>query len=276
MEPSATGLQADATEVRTVTSGDGTALVVQRVTRGDHNVLMVPGGPSTGARWAEVARQLEGRVACWLMDRRGRGASGDTPPYSFQREYDDLSAVASAIGGTVVVAAHSSGATCALGAALQGAPFASLVLYEPPWPVDGPLAQPTQIDAVEHLVAAGDRDGALELAFTTIVGIPAPVVEMMQRSPAWSDWRRHAHTWPREMREVEALPRDLAGLTHVDVPVLMLVGGLTSGHLRRAAEAIASALPSATITELAGQGHGALGLAPDQVAAAVLRATGQS
>jgi alpha-beta hydrolase superfamily lysophospholipase len=166
---SGTTLQSHA-EMRTVTSSDGTSLVVERVTRGERNVLMVPGGPSTRARWADVARKLDGHLSCWLMDRRGKGESGDTEPYSFAREYDDLSAVAAAIGGPVVLAAHSSGATCALGAALRGTPFASLVLYEPPWPVDGPLADPGQIEAVESLIAAGDRDGALELAFGAMVG----------------------------------------------------------------------------------------------------------
>jgi pimeloyl-ACP methyl ester carboxylesterase len=150
------------------------------------------------------------------------------------------------------------------------------VLYEPPWPVDGPLADPKQIEAVESLIAAGDRDGALELAFGAMVGVPAAVLEEMKRSPAWNEWRAHAHTWPREMREVEALPPDLSALRRVTVPVLLLLGELTAGPLRHATDAIAAALPHATVTELPGQGHGALGMAPDLVAAALLNATTQA
>jgi pimeloyl-ACP methyl ester carboxylesterase len=57
---------------------------------------------------------------------------------------------------------------------------------------------------------------------------------------------------------------------------LLLVGELTAGPLRQATEAIAAALPHATVTELPGQGHGALGMAPDLVAAALLNAATQA
>jgi pimeloyl-ACP methyl ester carboxylesterase len=175
------------------------------------------------------------------------------------------------IGAPVSVAAHSSGAICALGAAVRGTSFTTLVLYEPPWPVDGPQARPEQIDAVEDLVAAGHRNQALELAFREMVGLPAPAVEVMKASRVWSEWRTYVHTWPREMREVEALPHELSQLGAVTDPVLMLRGALTTGNLARAATAIAAALPSATLRELPGQGHGALGTAPELVADTILQ-----
>ena len=265
----AAGSSDGASDVRRVASADGTSLTVELVTSGASTVLMVPGGPSRRARWAEVAARLDGQYACWLMDRRGRGDSGDTEPYSFDREYEDLASVAAALGGEVVVAAHSSGATCALGAALRGAPFAGLVLYEPPWPVDGPLATPEQIDDVEALVAAGDRDAALQLAFVDIVGLPAPVVGMMRRGPVWEEWSTYVHLWPREMRETEKLSRDVSLLAAVEVPTLLLCGGLTDGKLRRATTQIAAALPRASVQELPGQGHGALATAPELVAEAM-------
>lgn len=268
-----TGPAARSTEpasgLRHVLSADGTRLAVEKVTDGATTVLMVPGGPSGRTRWADVAARLDGQYACWLMDRRGRGDSGDTEPYSCHREYEDLACVAAALGDDVVVAAHSSGATCALGAALCGAPFAGLVLYEPPWPVDGPLATAEQISAVESLVAAGDRDDALSMAFVDVVGVPAPVVAMLRRSPVWAEWASYVHLWPREMRETEKLSRDLSLLAAVDAPALVLCGGLTDGKLRQSTTAIAAALPNASVVELPGQGHGALGTAPDLVAAAI-------
>ena len=63
------------------------------------------------------------------MDRRGKGDSGDTEDptaYSFEREYEDLAAVVGSFSSPVSVAGHSSGATCALGAAVHGVPVASL------------------------------------------------------------------------------------------------------------------------------------------------------
>jgi hypothetical protein len=42
-------------------------------------------------------------------DRRGRGDSGDTPPYTVQREVEDLDAVITAAGGSACVWGDSSG-----------------------------------------------------------------------------------------------------------------------------------------------------------------------
>jgi len=256
-------------ERRRVVVPDGTELVLTRVTRGPRDLLMVPGGPSPGARWAAVAAFLDGSFSCWLMDRRGKGASGDCGPYSFAREYEDLGAVLASFDGPVGVAAHSSGATVVLGAAARGMPAAWLALYEPPWPVDGPLGSQEAIDAIEASIAAGDRDAALEMAFRDMVGMPPPVVAAMKGSPVWAEWRSLAHTWPREMREVLAMPTGTDGLDAVTTPTLLLCGTLSPEHHRRACDALVAVLPTATLAELPGQGHGALATAPDRVAAAI-------
>ena len=58
-------------------------------------------------------------------DRRGRGASTDTPPYAVAREVDDLVALIEAAGGSAFVYAFSSGGLLALHAANAGLPIAS-------------------------------------------------------------------------------------------------------------------------------------------------------
>ena len=55
-------------------------------------------------------------------DRRGRGDSGDTPPYAIEREVEDLGALIAEAGGTASVYGHSSGAVLALHAAARGLP----------------------------------------------------------------------------------------------------------------------------------------------------------
>ncbi|WP_328306717.1 alpha/beta fold hydrolase [Actinomycetospora sp. NBC_00405] len=62
--------------LRRVVSADGTEIVLERVTDGDRDLLLVPGGPSRRARWAAVAAGLANRWSCWLVDRRGKGDSG--------------------------------------------------------------------------------------------------------------------------------------------------------------------------------------------------------
>jgi pimeloyl-ACP methyl ester carboxylesterase len=49
------------------------------------------------------------------VDRRGRGASGDSEAYAIEREYEDVAAVVDSIGESANLLGHSFGAACALG-----------------------------------------------------------------------------------------------------------------------------------------------------------------
>jgi pimeloyl-ACP methyl ester carboxylesterase len=60
------------------------------------------------------------RATVYNYDRRGRGESGDTPPYAIEREIEDLDAVIAGAGGSASVFGHSSGAALALHAAAHG------------------------------------------------------------------------------------------------------------------------------------------------------------
>ncbi|MCE3553221.1 alpha/beta hydrolase [Pseudonocardia sp. RS11V-5] len=260
------------TVLERVRSADGTEIALEQVTDGPRRLLLVPGGPAGRGRWARTAALLDGHYACWLMDRRGKGDSGDTLPYAFAREFEDVRAAAGRLAslGPLSVGANSSGASVVLGAAAAGGlPVAELFLYEPPWPVDGPLTPPATIDALDVMITDGDRAGAVARALTEVVGVPAEAVAGMRVLPTWPERVALVHTWTREMREVDRLP-GIDALAAVDVPVLMLLGEHSPDHMRRATTAIAAALPRAAVVDLAGQGHGALDEAPSVVAGALL------
>lgn len=256
-------------ELRRAVSADGTEIALERVTRGEHDLLMLPGSVAGRSVWAPVAARLDGRYTCWLMDRRGKGDSGDTEPYGLEREYADVVAAAASLDGPVTLAGHSSGAICALGGALRGAPITQLVLYEPPWPVVRESVPSDRVDAIDALVVAGDRDGALELALREMVGVPQPAIDAMRAGPAWAERCALVHTWPREMREVETLP-DTSELGAISVPTLMIYGIRTTQHLRDSTMAVAEVLPSARVVGLPDEAHYALLTAPDAVAEAIL------
>jgi hypothetical protein len=95
-----------------VTSADGTAIALEQITEGPRPLVTLPGATAGRGVWAEATRPLDGRFAVWLADRRGKGDSGDTEPYAFEREHDDLRAVAASFAGEAVFAAHSSWAVC--------------------------------------------------------------------------------------------------------------------------------------------------------------------
>jgi pimeloyl-ACP methyl ester carboxylesterase len=82
-----------------VRSGDGTQIAVERSGEGPP-VVVVLGALNDRRTAAPLAAELAGRgLTVHTYDRRGRGDSGDTPPYAVEREVEDLAAVVAAAGG---------------------------------------------------------------------------------------------------------------------------------------------------------------------------------
>ena len=61
-----------------------------------------------------MASALSGRFTVYNYARRGRGESGDTPPYAVAREIEDLAAILASTGGEAHVYGVSSGGALAL------------------------------------------------------------------------------------------------------------------------------------------------------------------
>ena len=212
------------------------------------------------------------------MDRRGRGASGPLrPDHSLEVEYGDVAAVASAgralrsgragrAGPPVHLVGHSSGARCALHAALGIENLASLVLYEPPAPEN--LSEEV-LGRLGVLEAAADREGILRTFFVDAVGDDEDSFASLRERPVWPLMLDNALTVPAELRAVRHYRLDLAGFAALDVPTLLLLGELSGPEVAAATGAIARALPRASVTTLAGQGHGAMFAAPELLAAAI-------
>jgi pimeloyl-ACP methyl ester carboxylesterase len=142
---------------------------------------------------AEFAKDF--RVIAY--DRRGRGGSTDTRPYSVEKEVEDVAVVCREAGGSPIVVGISSGAALALEAAAAGIPMSRLVAFEGPYMV-GSHRKPehARYEAdVTRFVASNDRDGALKL-FMRTVGVPAFFLFIMRIMPFWKDLRRVAHTLP--------------------------------------------------------------------------------
>jgi pimeloyl-ACP methyl ester carboxylesterase len=205
MGPAQHATSADGTPIGYRTSGDGEPL------------LLVHGVATTGADWLFVRQHLRERFSVVMMDRRGRGVSGDGPEHSLEREAEDVLAVLEAIDGRLLVG-HSYGALCSIEAAQRTDRLERLVLYEPPIAV-----QPAWLEGLEDRVAAGDLDDALE-AFLRAAGTSDEQLEMIRNSPAW----------PTLLEAVPSLPRELRACTlwrvpesPIDVPTLFLLGAET-------------------------------------------------
>jgi pimeloyl-ACP methyl ester carboxylesterase len=105
----------------TVRSADGTTIAFDRL-GGGTPVILVGGASTDRGVHAQLAELVAGDFTVFNYDRRGRGDSGDTPPYMVQREVEDLDALISEAGGAAAVFGNSSGAVLAL----HGSPQACL------------------------------------------------------------------------------------------------------------------------------------------------------
>ncbi len=77
--------------MNTVQSADGTTIAFTRAGQGPP-LILVDGALCSRSfgPMPKLAAELAPRFTVYTYDRRGRGASGDTPPYAPDREVDDL------------------------------------------------------------------------------------------------------------------------------------------------------------------------------------------
>jgi len=161
----------------TVRSADGTTIAYTRAGQGPP-LILVDGALCSRSfgPMPKLAAQLTPHFTVYTYDRRGRGASGDTPPYAAEREVDDLEALAelACAGETVFVHGTSSGSALALEAAKRIPAIGKLAVYEPPFIVDGtrPPIPDDYLARLDRLVADGRSGDAVKM-FMRFVGTPA-------------------------------------------------------------------------------------------------------
>lgn len=250
-------------------SADGTRIGWRKAGAGPPAVCL-HGTSGAKSNWAMTGDFLEQALTVYAVDRRGRGGSSDAEAYAFEREVEDVAAVAAAIGEPPHLVGHSFGAVLALAAAAAGVPVRSLVLYEPPLLAHEVLDVPTVIARCE---SALDRDAREECvaAFYGAIGEQARLEMLRGFPPAWEQIMRDAHTIPRELKA--SIEWTLDSFGRVDVPVLLLVGSETHEAFRRSIAELGEVLPRAETQVLSGQAHLAHALAPEAFADAVLSFT---
>jgi pimeloyl-ACP methyl ester carboxylesterase len=245
----------------TVTSADGTTIAYETTGTGPA-LIVVDGamcyrdfGPARG-----LAQALAADYTVYLYDRRGRGESGNTLPWTADREIDDLAALLQATGGRAYLFGCSSGAVLAADAANRLDGFTKIALYEPPFIVDDthPAREETFVADTEALIARDDRSGALK-KFMKHVGMPGPMITVMSLTPPWRKLKAVAPTLPYDLSILgdtgRGVPLDPARWAGVTVPAIVLDGGKSPQYMRNAARALSEALPKSQYRTLAGQTH---------------------
>ena len=241
--------------MESVTSRDGTTIAFDRLGEGPP-VVLVCGGSVDRMADAAIAQELASDFTVLNYDRRGRGDSGDTPPYAIEREVEDIEAVIAAGGGSANLWGSSSGAVLAMIAAASGAPVTKLALWEPPFILDENARPPAdQVEQYERMIADGRRGDAAEYFMSKVVGMPPEFVADARTQPWWAAQEAIAHTLAYDARIMGdySIPTETAGA--VKAPTIVLAGGADMPFMRASAEALADAIPDGEVRFLDGQGH---------------------
>jgi pimeloyl-ACP methyl ester carboxylesterase len=254
-----------------VPSKDGIAISVEKSGSGPA-LLLVHGSMVDGSiTWAAVRPAFEQHFTTYVLDRRGRGKSGDAAGYSLTDEVADLAAVVNAIGQPVTLLAHSYGAVVTLAALAELTGVSRLILYEPPVfeKPRGPEAARIFED-MQRALAAGDREQVPVIFLRDQIGVPPEAMAPFRSSPMWAKAVEVAHTLPRELRVVNTLQLSLEPLARCTIPTTMLLGGASSIEIREGSLRVSNAIPECRTVVIEGQGHSAMMSAPEQFVSTVL------
>ncbi len=260
--------------MKQVLSKDGTKIAFDQSGEGAP-VILVGGAlqyraidPST----AQLAALLAENFTVFHYDRRGRGDSGDTPPYAVEREIEDLSALIDVAGGSAGVFGMSSGAVLALRAS-GSLKITQLALYEPPFIVDDsrPPLPDDYLSRLNKLLSSNERGDAVALFMTEAVGVPTEYVAPMRSEAFWQAFETVAHTLAYDgaimADTMSGNPQPLQQWASITVPTLVIDGGESPVYQQKAIQILVEILPDARRRTLEGQAHD---VSPD-VLAPVLR-----
>ena len=247
-----------------VASADGTTIAYDRSGSGP-SVVLVGGGAVDRSENAPLGAELATRgLTVFNYDRRGRGFSGDTPPYAVEREIEDIDALVAEAGGSAHLFGASSGGALALEAAAAGVAVDRLAVYEVPWSTDPawPARWHAYVDELGALLAAGRRGDAFEL-FMRLAETPEETVAAARSAPFWPDLEAIAPTLAYDAACLGDGQPPTARLARTTRPTLVATGVASRQPaaptwvraLDPTGDAIAATVPGAERTVVEGQGH---------------------
>jgi pimeloyl-ACP methyl ester carboxylesterase len=241
-----------------VISKDGTEIAFDKMGSGPA-VILVDGafcyrsfGPMP-----KLTPLLAQHMTVLTYDRRGRGDSADTQPYSVRREMEDIDALIKYAGGSASLFGISSGAALALHAVAAGLNVTRLSLYEPPFLTGNTGHQPPKDarEQLKNLLAEGRKGDAAKYYLTKVIGAPALLAFILRLTPNWSKMQGVANSLPYDLAILGdfRLPADL--VASIKVPSIVVGGEKSPEMLRQAVQEVARQLPGARMEMLKGQTH---------------------
>ncbi|MES2773646.1 MAG: alpha/beta hydrolase [Bacteroidota bacterium] len=245
--------------VDTAISKDGTSIAYEKTGSGP-NIILINGALAHRKSYAgnDLPARLSKDFTVIIYDRRGRGESGDTKPYSVEKEIEDIEAIIDETGGSAHLFGSSSGAALALLAAERLGPkkVTQLALYEPPYGsgTKGDIAKEKQ--KIRELIGQGKPAEAISF-FMEKRGTPPDKMEEMKKSPAWNDMVRTGHTLVYDFEVLGDGTIPAATAKNIAVPTLVMNGDKSFDFMSATADSIGKTIPGALRKSLKDQGHNA-------------------
>jgi pimeloyl-ACP methyl ester carboxylesterase len=223
-------------------------------------ILLIPPAGSTAATWGALVGDLAGAGRVVAYDRRGYTRSGGEVLRSAAGHTRDAAAVLEAlVAGPAVVVGTSAGATIALDLAVRRPDLVrAVVVHEAAW------------RALRHPDVAGLGTLA-RMQWLAWRGRYGQAAETLLRwvysyRDGGSAWDAFPEAWRQTARENgRAVVADLKGsmggypraadLATITVPVTCTYGSRSRGYMRALTSALAQAIPTATVREIAGAAH---------------------
>jgi pimeloyl-ACP methyl ester carboxylesterase len=241
----------DGTEIAYETKGSGKAVILV-----DGAICYRNFGPM-----GHLSDLLAPSFKVYIYDRRGRGESTNSKPYTVEREIEDLDALIKEAGGSAYIYGISSGACLALETAIAlGDKVSKLALYEPPYNsmIDELPQWKDYRCKLSELISMHQHGDAVSL-FMQFVGTPPDQVNGMRQAPMWPMFEAVAPTLVFDaatMGDDRIAPLDRA--SKIRVPALVMDGGAdqqSRPFMHPTATSLAKAIPHSQQRTLEGQTH---------------------
>ena len=253
-----------------VISRDGTKIAYEKTGAGPA-LLIIGGALVDHHNYAPLAISLADKFEVYNFDRRGRGQSADTAPYTVEREVEDVLTIINSIGRPVIIYGHSSGSALAIHVAAVEDKIEKLVIVDPPFTphsnddIKAREEFSEAMTAIQALHDNGDHKGSATF-FLSSFGLSDEEVEGILSSPAGEGMIDCARTLPYDYKILGdgLVPTELA--VRVTVPTLILA----DKDMPETAQALAEIIPNASFQPMESSGHE---LNPDYIAEAIVEFT---
>jgi len=243
--------------MKTTQSKDGTTLAYD--VYGSGPALIYITGASCHRSFKPIVRDAKifaTEFTVYNYDRRGRGDSGNTLPYTIEREIEDIEAMIDTAGGKAYLYGHSSGAVIALEAALRlGNKVQKVTMYDAPYVRDEKeKAEYNQLSQKIHKLLDNEKNAEAMITFLKGIGMPKVFVLMLPLFPGWRTTKDLAPTLAYDITLTQDLP-PVKRATRISIPTQIIVGEKSPASIYDVGRRLTKAIPNARFVQLAKQDH---------------------